>query len=770
MRKAPNTDIALWEKFNDGGNKVSMNYTLMNTPNINNAHIFSNINFNITEHGGKGIFLNTNLVKIPILNLSSVYELRNTFNATKLNNGNSNTEYTVDFNSAKTAEGMFKDCSAFRSVFINNNEGLKLANAMFKDNTVILVIDAGNMSNLIEGNSLCAGCESLIDMSNSLNFSNSEFVDNVFLNCKVLSKFYNIGLQNSKIVSGIYQGCENLRDITWVSNDDSDLDLSNANIINNLFKDCTNLMNVNNHKIIIPNNKDVQADNIFDGCASLISQVPFSSYNNIVSSACMYNDCVSLTGNITNNMSNSTNTSAMYKNCANITSYTEGVNQSNISSSKFENCINLSNGTFFAGNAKFTANMFKKCIKLNNNNINTLSGGTCTSSYDVSGMFEECVNITSTPSIFDSSNAELLVGTFKGCRNLQSLNVNLNNAKRANVMVQGCTSLSNLNLTIDSSKNFTHFPNLELRGTNISIENFADIASKLPNMSKYIGNGNNLASGLTWTKPNNVYDFQEVLIGYDTTSTMYYSNSFKLYPGEYKLKITRGENEAACIVKMDETGLYTVCAMNPFVYTCGFSDEITVMIDEESYYRIFTSSIEMTESLNNYISLTWSAPYYTIDIRNTPADDTSSSTVQNAINTLNNKGWQVKCNSLMMTMSLFEDEITEEYRYNYMDGINAIDKFNDLNTLNLEYDNYENDIEPKVMITETFEIPAGYYNLFSQDNMNDNFIVYKVTDIGEYPIAMSYDNEFSLCFEINEKSYIKIQYNNDSNNIILKKM
>jgi hypothetical protein len=745
-----------------------MNYALMNTPAIENNNLFNMINFNIDSNGGKGIFLNSRLVNIPKLNLSKVYELRNTFDGTKILDGGINNDYTVDLSNAKITEAMFKDSTAFRHINILNNNNLSVANCMFKDNNQIVKVNANAVSNLIEGHGLFSGCESLQEISESFNFTNVEFADNVFLNCKSLNTFYNIGLQNAKITSGVYQGCNLLNDISNVSGG-GNLQLNNSVNINNLFKNCVTMLNINNIKIILPTGKDIQADNTFNGCVKLINPIPFNNYNYIVSSTCMYNNCGSLI-NVTNNMNNSKNTSGMYKDCSGMISYTEGVNHSKVSSAKFENCTNMSNGSFYAGESLFTANMFKKCTKLTNQNITTLNGGSCKLSKDVSGMFEDCANLTSTPSIFDSSNAESLVGTFKGCHKLQSVDVNLNNAKNANAMVDNCRSLTNLNLTIDSTKSFTQFPNLNLRGTSISIDNFVDIASKLPDMSKYIGNSTNYASGLTWTAVPGPYYFQKVIIGYEVESTMFYSNTFKLIPGEYKIRTNRNKNDAIAIIKMDVTTNKPICAMNSLIYSNGFTDEFTVMIDEDAYYCIYSSCTDSTDPNTNNLSLTWYMPYYIIDIRNTPADDMSSTNVQTAMNTLNNKGWQVKANSLVATMSLFNMTKVEPTKSNYLEDVKYVEEELELENINIENEYYMHNDEPKIFITEVFEVPAGYYNLYSDFNESDNFIVYKVTNIGEYPIAISYDNEYSICFDLFENSAIKIKYKSTTHDLILKKL
>jgi len=776
LREAPNCDSHAWEQYTANGNTISMNYALMNTPNILNYNLFNKINFNIRKHGGKGIFLNSNLVQLPKINFSQVYELRNTFDKTTLSGGNSINEYNVDLSSAKNTEAMFKDSGAFMYVIISNNNNLNVANGMFKDNTVITRVTFNNNSNLIEGNALFSGCTNLQEISNSIKFTNSEFVNDVFLNCKSLNTFYDIDLQNAKIASNIYQGCKNIVNINNVTTNGT-LYLNNAEVANNIFKDCEYLTNGGN--IILSSAKNVYTDGIFEGCSSLNSQVSITNTDKIISSACMYNDCVSLSGVIENNIGNSKNTSAMYKNCNNIISYVENKNQSQISNAKFENCTSLNGGTFYVGNSLFTANMFKKCIKLNDQNINTIENSTCKLSSDVSGMFEGCTEIINTPSIFDSSNAESLVGTFKGCRNLQTVDINLNNAKNANSMVQGCISLTNLNLTIDSSKSFTKFPNIDLRGTNISIDNFVDISSKLPNMSKYIGDGTNYASGLTWNKETNPYTFQEILMGYDTSSTMFISNSFILKPGEYKLRIYRGFNDAVSVIKLGSDGNPSQ-AMNPFIYTYSFDKTISVFIDEEANYCLYTSSTNNTNNFTSELSLTWYAPYYIIDIRNTPADDITSSSIQTAMTTLNNKGWQVKSNSLVTTLSLFDDTENEPIKSNYLIDIKSVEEGEILQTLDLEYDEdveseegtNHNEIfdEPKIMNTEIFEIPAGYYNLYSSSNYSDNIVVYKVTDIGEYPIAMSYENEFILSFEVNERSHIRIKYKTKYCDLVLKKL
>ena len=774
-------NITFWEEVVAKNKPIYMNYMFMNTPNILYTHLFLRHPFIVSNNGGNGIFLNSALYNMPILILSNVTELRNTFSKTKLIGGGA-VNYTTDLNSAIITDGMFKDSTAILNVITNSGSNIKITNGMFKDSSVTLHTNP-NIS-LLECNAMYSGCESLISIPN-IDLSECEYINDIFRGCIKLNKFYNIHPENAIVVSGVYENCENLRYLSKIvdSRDNRTLLLNKAEIINNLFKGCISLSHLHENEVYenpiinLQTTKDIYADSLFSGCSSLINRIQISSDSKIKSSACMFKDCTSLNESVSNFCSNSENTTGMYSGCVNLPSYYEDNSNSILSSGKFENCTNLSEGKFITNKSTHTANMFKNCIKMNN-----FDGGTtkCSNSKDVSSMFEGCTELRSTPTLFDSSSAEKLVNTFKGCNKLTTVNINLNNAKNADGMVNGCTALSTINLTVDSSTTFTKFPKLDFRGTNLSVNSFTDIVGKLPNMSSYTSNNTISSSNLTWTDValNTLKDSV-----YYTESVAKCSNTFTLNPGEYTLTITGATNNAAYIEKIDNVNGNHI-QMSPLVYSRGLTLEMNIQIDEKSLYRLITLSVTNTGIVD--VKLNWVAPYFTLDIRNTPADDLSSASVVNGITTLNNKGWRVKYSENAALLSLFDEGVVDQEPIidNYLINVPTLNEdVINLQTTDLDNDNlYEYATKfGNIYYTDYIEIPAGYYNLSNINNLYDKLTVYKLTETGEYPIAITNENEFSTNFEVFETSIICIKFRIKNNygsknaffnnyNLVLKKL
>lgn len=713
--------------------KVSMNYALMNTPRLKNNTLLHSIRFVVDENGGKGIFLNSNINHAPLLDLSNVYELRNTFNASY--RSGDRFPYSVDLSAAVIADAMFKDSGTFSSITINNANNLKYINSMFKDNHGVRSISLNfNDIHVYEANDLFSGCYDLTNLSNKIILDNCEYTPGIFKNCNDLTTFYDIHLENSKIVSSAYEGCLQLDKVSRLSNSDT-MSLTNAYMLNNLFKNCKNL--TFDIDIELHTNPNIFADGMFEGCESITTQ-PNLNDESIISTACMYKDCTNLSNTSVCDFIMSKDSSAMYNGCTSLT--THNMNEYNsplITTSMFENCTVLTGGNYNLSNTTYCANMFKNCKNLTNAYANNNSQY----SLDVSGMFEGCTRITGTPQVFNSKNAKLLTSTFKGCYNLTSLDLCLDNAINMDGIFYGCSSLSNLNIILNKS-NLSRFPRIDLRGTSISLNNFLEISTKLPDMSKYVyyNNGNDIVQTINWSLINvlDIFETRDEYIAWK-------SQNFTLVPGKYKFSVYNDYEIAVSIIKVTDNGYEAVC---PLIFINGMYYELTFDIEEEGSYFIY----EYNKDYSGEMHITWIEPYYTIDIRNTPASRSNYVSLNNIITNLNNKGWHVLTNDDLV----ISDDGIETYSLrpeisNYLDGVN-------ISNINNMYE------------SEEFSLPAGFYNVCDENDIIDKIKIYKVAETGSYAIAMSYENEHMLNFELLDDSIVKIKYRYDSNGLKIKKM
>lgn len=747
------TKKSKWMKYcNDNPEvKVSMNYALMNTPKLKNNTFFHSIMFNVDENGGKGIFLNSNINYEPLLNLSNVYELRNTFNGSTTSI--EPFPYSVNITSAKLVDAMFKESSSFSNIVLYNGNDLSIMNGLLKDNIKVKTFSLE--SNTIYANEaidLFSGCTELSAISTNIRLDNCEYTPNIFKNCNNLNTFYNIHIENSKIVSGMYEGCLKLDNVSKILDNGNNhiINLTNAHILNNMFKNCKMLefdkiyvdQNNGNKEIEISlhTNGDIYTDGMFEGCETLTKQ-PILNDDGIISTACMYKDCTNLSDTSVCEFIMSKDSSAMYNGCTSLTNHNMSeFNSPIITTSMFENCSSLNGGNYNLSNTLYCANMFKNCTNISN--ISSINKSDY--SLDVSSMFEGCSSLTSTPGIFNSRNARLLNSTFKGCYNLTNLDLCLDNAINMDGIFYGCNSLSTLNIKLNKS-NLNRFPRINLRGTNISYTNFLEISTKVPDMSKYLyyNGGNNIIPELTWSliEALDIFDYKENFVAWK-------SQTFTLVPGRYLFNVSNNEDIAVAIIKVTDNVHEPI---SPLIYTRGIYIDFTFDVSEEGRYYIY----EYNDAYSGTMSINWIEPYYTIDIRNTPILNTDVDKLNNVITNLNSKGWHVITNDTLVIPEEGEEPISYALNRgnidNYLEGLNitSIENINE---------------------TEEFNLDAGYYTVFDENNIIDKIKIYKVLEEGSYPIAMSYNDDHIVNFEIKNECIIKIKYRNSSNGIKMKKM
>lgn len=703
----------------DNNLPLSLNYALMNTPKIYNKNIINGSNIKVHKNGGKGIFFNSSLPSLPnSLDLSNVYDLRSTFSQTSYSDISNTRILTLSLNNAKLIDNICKESMAFDEIVLNNIQNIQSMDNAFKDNITFTKLSTNISSNINLTNaiSIYSGSDYLVSMPTVFKFTNSEFVIDVFKDCMKLTTFYNPDYLNAKIISGVYKNCKLLSSIGGISG--SGLELPNVLIINDLFNGANSLLSETSYPLTINSSANVEADAVFNACESLTTEPSIVNNQNILSSACLYKDCINITSIGKNPCINSKNTSGMYKNCKNATNYSDTNTSSVIASSMFEDCIALNQGSFNLYNTLFASRTFRNCNKLTNitgiNNFKTLNA------LDISNMCEGCVGLSGTPTIIDTSKAELLVGTYKGCTNIKTVDLNLSNARNADNIVSGCSSLNTINISIDD-KEYNRFPNLDFRGTVITDTNVNNIAQILPDMSKYLDYDTSTISSITWSTSYDTVD-----ISLNEEYKLFKSSKFTLVPGTYKLQITSDYDLGIIIVKNSDN-----IPMNAPVYNNSTTNSLDIDIDENTTYYLYASTPNNTIT-NDVFSIKWYAPYFYIDIRYTPADTDTDNTL-NAIYTLNDKGWNVLSTGL---------------------GAQTI-----------------NNIEQDISISSNLTLQKGYYTIYSEANTSDKIKVYQIIEGRENLIASSHSNEYSVSFILDCESEIIIQCrSNNEDDLIIKKI
>lgn len=757
------TSVRSFSYFNNT-NKLSLNYAFMNTKKATSAPIITSLyNGTVHELGGNGIFFNSNVPYFDTnLKFDNVYELRNTF--AKTTNTDSDNYLYITVNKCKSMEAIFKDSTKYKTVHIYLKNTMSNMNNAFKNliNGTLIEYNSNNeiSLNMNELIGLYSGCKKLTSLSPNMKFLNASIICNVFKDCELLSNnsFNTINTKNAVIFSGVYNGCLGLTSINISTTNDGN-NFSSVCILNEAWKNCSNVTGFNGWFNLGTSERNLYTDSTFSGCSKLTTVSAISNEKLIVSSVEMFkgtqiaNTNYSYTVNNEShngsysNMINNKNVSGMFLECSKLTNSI--ITPSAVfASNMYAECKALASASFNFSNARYLVASFKNCISLNN----IVNNGNLNKVKDASSLFEGCSALTSGTEKINTSNCKTLVALYKGCRNLTSATININNAENVDNMLYGCSNLSDLTLNWGSS-----VPRISVRGTSLNSTTINNIINNLPDVSQYIiNNPSNVLTNLTWTECTGSNSFKLCKTIYNKT---FKSSNINLTPGEYKLSIP-----GWCDVKTDGSGEYSyftdvgACVVNAntneivssMMYSNGYGVDTQVSISKtDNYYVVINTNINERPS----VTLTWDVVYHKLDIRDTPG---SSNMTSINVSVANNKGWQIIHKDAQIIKRSIKRAVSTVNEYE----VDSIIDLTKIDNNNIDGDNFT---------TEVFSIDPGYYTLFSKSNINDNFKVYKVLEDGEYPIAISYDKDYVLCFNVDNRCNIRIKYRNENKDLILQK-
>lgn len=756
-KKLPAGDISLSDDDDDNSfgynNKISLSYAFMNTKNATNASLVTKLNYaSVYEYGGNGVFFNSNIpFKSSNLSFENAYEMRNTFAGTT--DKTSDNYISLNASNCRSIESTFRNSIKFKNVYVSlNNDYIKNINNAFKNLINTTSISFNSSLGSIKADELIgvfSGCKALTDLPNTLTLTGSKIICNLYRNCTVLpsNKLTQVKTESAVIVSGMFSGCNTLTNFVSVTTSTATpMNLTNAYLINELFKDCINVVTFDIGLNLGSTSREVYADSVFSGCTKLTSAPTITGKNLIVSSEEMFRGTQISSINYSD-MTNTKNVSGMFLDCTKLTN-TILLPAAVFASNLYAGCEALTSATINLSNARYLVAAFKNCTSLatisNNGNLNK--------AVDASSILEGCTSLTSGTENINTSNCKTLVAAYKGCRNLTTATVNISNAENIDSIFYGCTNLNTLNLTWGNTS-----PRISLRGTALTASAINSVISSLPDVSSYVTNSpTDKLSSVNWSDYN----------GFNLCKTLYAktfkSDTITLTPGEYVLTIpgsyeisTTGYSSGTfksyvdvgvCILNLNTNEL-----MSTLMYSSGYTTTSKVNINTTGQYMVIINS---NTSTRPSVSLIWNTPYHKIDIRDTPgSNDLTSINVSVA----NDKGWHV----------IYKDTQVVSLAARRAASVNKIEN-NNVTTLDLTELESTN-IENNMYTTETFNIESGYYTLYSKTDNNDNFKVYKVLEDGEYPIAISYDNDYVLCFNLEDNSDIRIVYRNENKDLILQK-
>lgn len=729
-------------------NNINPEYMFMNTPNIENDGFLVNGGVNsyssiwLKGSGAKGMFFNSNILPslVSKLYFGNICDFRNTFagmtNATVYDN------FQIEAYKAKILESSFRDNNSFTKINISITSSVRLMNNTFRNSKIVTEIASSYDSTKLQPVELIDTFENCLKVtklpSTKITVANSlQIAINTFKNCKALvSGFVVLIPDNAIIFSGVYDGCEKVSKFTFEINSDSmGIYLNNAYIVNNLFRKCTSITSLDKY-INFATDRNIYADGVFAFCTSLAQQPALNNAVNIISTAEMFRD-TQLTSVTYSNLTGTKNVSAMFMNCTKLTNILNFPNAI-IASNVYANCTALTSATINMTNPRYLVGAFKNCT-----NLSTIDNISRSSNQlkDASNLFEGCVSLTKYDNIINTNKAESTVNMFKGCTSLTSVTLDLTNAKNTVNMFYGCLNLAEYNLTIGEGTTF-----LNMRGTSLTMAGLTKLFNALPDVSRYISDETtDVLKNVTWTNGN-----------YTKSKTLYAKNlissQIKLMPGQYTLveETTPGYNVGVSIISAS-----TGEVMNAMTYTQWHGLRIPVNIPYEgNYYAVINTDYPTTPP----VQMEWTSPIYKIDIRGIPA---LSNLTPELLAVANNKGWQV----------LYDEQQTSDINAVDLDTSDVSGGVTENDTTNTRNNIMENTSVTQInnlqWTTGVLTLNRGYYTLYSKSNNNNNFKVYKVLeDGGEYPIAMSYDNSL-VCFDIKEKSTIRILFNNENTDIEL---
>lgn len=539
-----------------------LNYSLETTSISNNAQALRNAYMN------KDIDT-TNIVKLNVINMSSVKNGRNLFayngsnyNFSKMtsveylnmqdlqdasylfyNDRNLTNIFNINCNSITNTVSMFDNCRNLTTVSNFNTSKVTNMRDMFIYCNNLITIPNFDTSKVTNMGYMFYECEKLTTVPN-FNTSNVTDMGDMFWQCNGLINTPNFNTSKVTNMYSMFAYCYNLITV-------SNFNTSNAITMFRTFDGCDNLVNVPNFNT--PNVTNMK--NIFLDCNSLSNQsidnIAYSLplYENIINGNPSVNQYIGLTNEQINNMSANAKQAAEDKGWMVLPqiridyTYTNGINGTN----KIYN-IDTMNGqqirnsikSVFSNLSVYEPGFYNLIVTdivmtSTNCNISNLNGALgeggpnvknislsdldTSKTIDMSEMFYYFVGLINI-SNFDTSNVINMSNMFSGCQNLTNI-PNLNTSKVTDMrdMFSGCYNLINIpnfntSNVINMSSMFTRCENL----TNIS--SYLDM-SKVTNLYGTFMYCNNLSSNSLQNIIMSIPDRDQITGTTSTTNLQY---------------------------------------------------------------------------------------------------------------------------------------------------------------------------------------------------------------------------------------------------------
>ena len=366
-------------------------------------------------------------INIEFQNINQEIRIINSFEQSKLEHNNSNSQYDDYWKKIKNENDYFNEKELKNKCIIKINDDIIPFSFFHKFSKIgkykIQYIFVKNMKNI---NCMFADCNFLknIDLSN-FNSDSITSMDKLFFNCHPISiNMPNFSANNITIMKKFFYNMNGLMNLNL-----SDFNAKNVTDMSEMFYNCYCLKTLNLTNFITKNVTDMKS--MFYNCSSLAS-LNLSSFNTekVIDMSNMFSSCRSLKSlNLTNfNTKNVADMSNMFYGCISLQSL-------NIDNFNTKNVL------------KFT-NMFYDCKLLKNLNVDQFQTENVVF---MNCMFCGCnslqnINLTN----FNTSNVTNMEGMFAGCNSLQNLNLsnfNTSNVTNMRKMFSGCVSLSHLNIS-----------------------------------------------------------------------------------------------------------------------------------------------------------------------------------------------------------------------------------------------------------------------------------------------------------------------------------
>ena len=370
-------------------------------------------------------------------------------------------EYKIDEN---------KNIRIFGDEFVNNNKNIckiiinkkEEELCSFYDtenielNNNILKVTLTGINNITDINSLFAGCDTLIFISN-LNFNTSKItnMNNMFFGCEKLEYLPDISNWNTKNVtdiSGMFSGCSSLKIIPNISK----WNTSNITDMNNLFSGCLSLKTISD-LFEWDTKKVTNMKNIFNKCSSLETIPDISKWdtNNVSNMSNFFSECSSLKNlpDISKWKTNSLiNITRMFFKCSSLLFLPDisiwDIKNIKYMTSLFEGCSSLQNlpniSKWKTDNIGSMFSLFSGCQSLLS--LPDISKWNTKNVTDMNSMFQECKSLKVLPDIskWNTNNVTDMSSMFENCTSLSSLpdisKWNIKNVIYKSNMFEGCNS------------------------------------------------------------------------------------------------------------------------------------------------------------------------------------------------------------------------------------------------------------------------------------------------------------------------------------------